>query len=472
MSGRGDSVIGSARRSEGTGAPLFVPLLALVLVSLAAAELINTLIVLTLPRPEPGLHRLSDVEQVLSGGRLPAHEADLLTVDVRPVPPRTPTPGEFSGRIEQRIARDLGVSPDRVVFAPFSARSMSAWLAPPSLAPRPPRQPFRRAQRMAELVQPGLSAQQGVLIDPFQLALKQPDGRWRVIESRRRGLLDPWRQRIFLWFLATALAMTPLVYLFARRLANPIGAFAAAAERLGRDPDAPPLEIKGPAEVGKAARAFNEMQDRLHRYVHDRTSMIGAIAHDLRTPLTRLRFQAESAPEELRVRMAADIAEMDAMLTATLAFVRDASQAGAHAKLELASHLERVVDEFGELGHDVTFEPADPSVVLGDSLALKRLFANLIDNAVKFGGSASVQLRSTPEAVFVEVDDRGPGLPDAELERAFEPFRRGEPSRNRDTGGMGLGLAVARSIARAHGGDVTLANRPGGGLRALVLLPI
>ena len=457
----------------GQGAPLFVPLLALVLVSLAAAELINTVIVLVLPRPAPAVHRLSDLEQVLGGASLAGRDAEFLTVDLRRTPPVMPGGGEFRARIEQRIARDLGVTPDMVAFTPFSPRSgpMTS-LAPPGLARRASAQPFRRAQRMAELVQPGLSAQQSVLLDPFQLALRQPDGQWRAIESKDRGLLDPWRQRIFVWFMASALAMTPLAYLFARRLADPIRAFAAAAERLGRDPDAPPLQIKGPAEVGMAARAFNEMQDRLRRYVHDRTSMIGAIAHDLRTPLTRLRFQAESAPEELRARMAADIAEMDAMLTATLTFVRDAAQGGEHARLELPSHLERVVDEYAELGHDVRLDHADPAVVLGDSLALKRLFANLIDNAVKFGGSARLRLLCTPHTATVDVEDHGPGLPDAELERAFEPFRRGEPSRNRDTGGMGLGLAVARSIARAHGGDVTLANLPGGGLRARVLLPV
>ena len=453
---------------------MFVPLLALVLVSLAGAELINTVIVLVLPRPAPAIHHLSDIEQVLAGGALTGREVDLLTVDFRPVPPTMPGEGQFRSRVEQRIAKDLGVSPDRVAFTPFSARSApTAPFPPPSLvAGAPRRQPFARAQRMAELVQAGSSAQQSVLLDPFQLGLKQPDGRWRVIESKGRGLLDPWRQRIFLWFLASALAMTPLAYLFARRLADPIGDFAAAAERLGRDPDAPPMQIKGPAEVGKAAMAFNEMQDRLHRYVHDRTSMIGAIAHDLRTPLTRLRFHAESAPEALRLKLAADIAEMDSMLTATLAFVRDASQAGERDRLELSSHLERVVDEFGEQGHDVRFEQTAPTLVLGDSLALKRLFANLIDNAVKFGGSANVQLHSEPNGVVIDIDDHGPGLPDVELERAFEPFRRGERSRNRDTGGIGLGLAVARSIARAHGGDVVLANLPGGGLRAQVLLPV
>jgi signal transduction histidine kinase len=200
--------------------------------------------------------------------------------------------------------------------------------------------------------------------------------------------------------------------------------------------------------------------------------MIGAVAHDLRTPLTRLRFHAESAPPALRGKMADDIAEMDAMVAATLAFVRDATQTGTRAKLELRSLLDTVVDGFAEQGRDVRLNPGETMVVEGDSVALKRMFANLIDNAIKFGGLARVSLAAGGGCALVEVEDDGPGLPEADLEAVFEPFRRAEPSRNRDTGGIGLGLTTARSIARAHGGDVTLGNRLGGGLQAFVTLPL
>jgi signal transduction histidine kinase len=251
-----------------------------------------------------------------------------------------------------------------------------------------------------------------------------------------------------------------------------MAAFAEAADRLGKDPNAPPLELKGPAEIGVAARAFNDMQERLKRYVDDRTSMIGAVAHDLRTPLTRLRFHAESAPAALREKMADDISEMDAMVAATLAFVRDATQTGPRARLELHSLLDSVVDGFAEQGRDVRLQPGESVVIEGDSVALKRMFANLIDNAVKFGGLARVDLKVEDGVALVEVEDDGAGLPEDELEAVFEPFRRAEPSRNRDTGGIGLGLTAARSIARAHGGDITLSNRRGGGLKALVSLPL
>ena len=200
--------------------------------------------------------------------------------------------------------------------------------------------------------------------------------------------------------------------------------------------------------------------------------MIGAVAHDLRTPLTRLRFHLESAPPELKAKMTADIAQMDAMVADVLAFVRDASQTSVHAKLELSSLLDTVADEFAELGADVRVQPAERTVVEGDSLALKRMFANLIDNAIKFGGLARARLHRDDDMVMVDIEDDGPGLPVSELESVFEPFHRAEPSRNRDTGGIGLGLTVARTIARAHGGDVVLDNRIGGGLLARVRLPI
>jgi len=160
------------------------------------------------------------------------------------------------------------------------------------------------------------------------------------------------------------------------------------------------------------------------------------------------------------------------MVADVLAFVRDASQTTAHAKLELSSLLDTVVDEFAEIGADVSVQRTERTVVDGDSLALKRMFANLIDNAVKFGGLARAQLRREEETVVVDIEDEGPGLPVGDLESVFEPFRRAEPSRCRDTGGIGLGLTVARTIARAHGGDVILDNRVGGGLLARVRLPI
>jgi len=277
---------------------------------------------------------------------------------------------------------------------------------------------------------------------------------------------------VLLCFALSALILIPIVYLFARRLARPITAFARAAERLGRDPGAPPVEIDGPAEVETAAVAFNEMQDRLRRYVSDRTAMVGAVAHDMRTPLTRLRFRIESTPEPLRTKIIADIDQMDAMISSAMAFVRDSSDPAERRRLELVSLVESVADEMAETGLNVSAEGVGPVVIHGDPIGLRRLVTNLMDNAVKFAGSARARVYAESGAVVVEVDDDGPGVPDHERERVFEPFQRGEPSRSRATGGSGLGLAVVRSVARAHGGEATIENRPEGGLRARVRLPV
>ena len=460
-----------AQRPDMSRLPLFVAMFGFGLACVLAAVVVNVAVIFALPRPEPEIYQLRDIELLLGGRELPPSAQKLLDVrnDSLPPPGPPPVPQGYRMRTELRIARDLGVKDADVVFARKPLGGFMDLAPFPRGVGRP--QEFRRREpsRLFELAQ---GAGQPVLIGPFRVGVRQADGRWRIVETRNPRLLDPWRQHALLWFLASILVTAPLAYLFARRLSAPIAAFARAADRLGRDPAAPPLNLQGSAEIGVAARAFNDMQERLRRYVDDRTAMIGAVAHDLRTPLTRLRFHAESAPPGLRDKMAADIAEMDAMVAATLAFVRDASQAGPRVRLELKSLLETVVDGFAELGRDVRLDPGEAVVVEGDTVALKRLFANLIDNAIKFGGLARVSLRAEGGSAIVEVEDDGPGLAETEFELVFEPFRRGEPSRNRDTGGIGLGLTAARTIARAHGGDITLANRRGGGLKASVSLPM
>jgi signal transduction histidine kinase len=200
--------------------------------------------------------------------------------------------------------------------------------------------------------------------------------------------------------------------------------------------------------------------------------MIGAIAHDLRTPLTRLRFRIEAAPDELRAKLATDIDEMEAMVASTLAFVQDATRPVERTRLEVSSLVETVMDDAAETGADAAVERAERAVVDGDPVALKRLVTNLVDNALKFGSQARGRVFREAGMAVVEVDDNGPGVPESEIERAFEPFQRLESSRSRETGGAGLGLAVVRAIARGHGGEVTLHNRAGGGLRARVAIPL
>jgi len=306
---------------------------------------------------------------------------------------------------------------------------------------------------------------------PFIASVRLADGRWATV-SPPTGLWSPWHTRILLTFLASLTLLLPLAWIMARRLARPIRLFAAAAERLGSDPHAPPLDETGPAEVRDAAHAFNEMQTKLNRYVEGRTQMVAAIAHDLRTPLTRLRFRAEQADSDIRDRLAADIEQMNGMISQALAYVRGETVREERALIDLGALVASIVEDLNEVGADVTLATVEPAALLGEALNLRRAVGNLVENAVKFAGAARVSVSHEHGLAVVTIEDAGPGLPDDQLEAVFEPFHRGEKSRNRDTGGTGLGLAVARGIARAHGGDVVLSNRSGGGLEARLTLPV
>jgi signal transduction histidine kinase len=263
-----------------------------------------------------------------------------------------------------------------------------------------------------------------------------------------------------------------------RRLTAPVRTLAEAAEALGRDFNAPPLPEDGPTEVAVAAVAFNTMASRIRRFVQDRTELLTAIGHDLRTPITRLKLRAEFVEDdEQRGKILADLEELEAMVSATLAFGRDSRATEAVSSIDLAELLRTILDDAGDARPDVAdrlaYEGPAHLTVQARSLSLKRALVNLVDNAVNYGESAKVRL--LPEEgrmVVIEIEDEGPGIGPAEMERVFEPFHRGEPSRNRETGGVGLGLPIARNILRAHGGDITLANRVTGGIKATVTLPV
>lgn len=452
-------------------APVFVQLLGLVLLSLIAVLAINVAIIFLLPPPPPESFPMSEVAEALQAPGKAIHVSNERTLTARPKAAPTPYQRGRAGFRESLLIRtlsdDLGVDPStvRVVYLRRSA-------SPPPRLPtsgrkRPPGFDGRLPPRGSLPVM-----QENFAMAPFEAAVKQPGGEWLSVTVDESGFVKVWQQRVLLCFGLSVLVLAPLVYLFARRMAQPITAFARAAERLGRDPDAPPVDIKGPAEVETAALAFNEMQNRLRRYVKDRTAMVGAVAHDMRTPLTRIRFRIENLPEPQRSKIIADIDQMDAMISAAMAFVRDATDPAERRKLELVSLVETVADEMAETGLTVSAEGKGPVVIHGDPIALRRLVTNLMDNAVKFAGHARARVYEEGGSAVVEVDDDGPGVPESEREKLFEPFQRGEPSRSRATGGSGLGLAVVRSVARAHGGDATLENRVGGGLRARACLPL
>jgi len=257
-----------------------------------------------------------------------------------------------------------------------------------------------------------------------------------------------------------------------QRVSAPLASLSAAAERLGNDLNAPPVPETGSVETRQASRAFNAMQARLRALIENRTRMLAAISHDLRTPLTLLRLRTENvsdAPE--RDKMLATIAEMDAMIAATLQFARDDAAGEPRRRTDIAALLTSLVDEMADTGLLVTMQPAQPIVGECQPGALKRALSNLIDNAVKYGKRARASIRPIPRGVEITIDDDGPGIPQDELARVFQPFYRVEGSRSRETGGIGLGLAIALSVIQAHGGELMLSNRPEGGLRACVTLP-
>jgi signal transduction histidine kinase len=289
---------------------------------------------------------------------------------------------------------------------------------------------------------------------------------------------EPWRSPDFATaFIVMTLLGGIMIAIAVRQLLIPVKTLAAAAERLGRDvANAPALPETGPIEIITAAIAFNTMAARIRRFVEDRTFLLTAIGHDLRTPITRLKLRAEYMDdEEQRMKMLADLDEMEAMVAATLAFGRDITTSEAVTRIDLASLLRTILDEAGDGAPDhaeaLSYAGPDHLAVSARPLSLKRAVTNLVGNALKYGDAARISLLQRAQTVQIDIDDNGPGIPAADTETVFEPFRRLETSRNRETGGSGLGLSIARNIIRAHGGDIFLQNLPGGGLRATVTLP-
>lgn len=375
-------------------------------------------------------------------------------------------------RVEHDGFRPFGVPGDLVLQGPVMVRPAEP--PPPAAAPQPP----PSFGPPGPLAPPAPGAPGGIgqmpLPSPIVIALRTPSGAW--IEARTAPAPDigPWVFRIVALFIASALVLVPAALWFARRLALPIKRFAIAAEELGRNPNAPSTLVEdGPSELRTATRAFNDMLGRNQRFIKDRTLMLAAMSHDLRTPIQRLRYRVDAVPDAERARFNSDLDDIEAMIEASLTFARDAAAAGTRQSLDLSALVETVCNDASDAGQSVTFVPAAERLVIkADPLGLKRVIANLVDNAIKYGDAARVRVMKQDDHAVVEIVDGGPGIPAERIEAVFEPFRRLEESRNRSTGGVGLGLSIARTIARAHGGDVTLINRSEGGMCARLALPL
>ena len=298
-------------------------------------------------------------------------------------------------------------------------------------------------------------------------------GRWVTTAAP----LPPLNAGVFGWLIFQTFVLYGFVLLtvlwIGGRLARPLAELRQAAEGFDRRSDAEPIVERGPSDIRRLIAAFNSMRTRITGMLDEKDRMLGAIGHDLRTPLASLRVRTELVEDEgERARMAATIDDMNRTLDDILSLARLGRPSEPEQRVDLPALIDSLTEEFEILGADVTVEEADRLAVPMRPNLIKRALRNLIENALKYGERARVRVRSEPGAAIAEVDDDGPGIPPDEIERMFEAFTRLEGSRSRDTGGTGLGLALARAIIDSHGGALLLENRAEGGLRATMRLPV
>ena len=308
--------------------------------------------------------------------------------------------------------------------------------------------------------------------DWFTASVALADGRWLNVAVGPPPGAPAWGAAFVAVFLLSALGIAAVAVVTGRRLAKPMRSLANAAGRLGRGETLADLPETGPVETRETVRAFNLMRARLDRYVRDRTAMLAAVSHDLKTPITSLRLHAEFVEDvETKAKILAALDEMQRMTEDALAFIREDMHREETRTVDLHALVDSVAADLAELGHDIAIADSERVLAAGRPAALRRALRNLLENAAAYGGWATARIERDDQEIRVVVEDEGPGIPEDDLERVFEPFVRLEASRSRDTGGSGLGLAISRSIVRGHGGDVRLENRAEGGLRATVALP-
>ena len=259
-----------------------------------------------------------------------------------------------------------------------------------------------------------------------------------------------------------------------RRFTQPLKRFKKAAERMGIDLQSRPLDIYGPPVVREAAEAINQMQYRIQDLIRDRTQMLAAISHDLRTPITRMKLRSQFLNDAgLQSKFVSDLDEMNKMINEILAFAREEASTEDKKRLDLVSLMDTIIDEYRSMHVNIEFRCGlHRVIIMARPIALKRAFNNIINNARRYAHNVTVSLYVKTGRAIILFDDDGPGIPESEIKRVFEPFYRGEKSRNRDTGGVGLGLAVTHDIVLSHGGKISLQNRNTKGLRVRISLPV
>lgn len=386
------------------------------------------------------------VDQSLRYAR-PGHEADLVrSLSSRMVhfalvqhPPHCPTRNAASRRYARDFAEQLTVSPARVRVC------VGRGLMPSRHAPR----------RMA-----------------IALAFRRDDGRWLDVRQRLPGQIDHWAHESLRNLLITLALMIVAVIFASRRITRPLRELAAAAERFGRGERTEPIRERGSDEIKRSIIEFNRMRERIDRFVAERTRLVAALAHDLRTPITALRLRLEFLPDDDNTQaMSTTLEDMAHMSEAALTFMREEASAEATRRVDLTALVDAVAEDYRAADAPVLFEPGERITLVCRPVAVRRALRNVIDNALTYGETAEITLSDGTDQVVIEIADHGPGIAEAQMDTVFDAFVRLETSRSRETGGVGLGLSIARSVIRGHGGDITLRNRAEGGLVVRMILP-
>ncbi len=310
------------------------------------------------------------------------------------------------------------------------------------------------------------------MVQSFLIQVQLSDGRWIRFERDIPENFFNWPSRL-IWVLGILLASVAALSLIAvRSIIRPLNELKTAAEGLGRDIHRSPLPVKGPMEISETAKAFNTMQSRLKSFIEDRARILAAASHDLKTPLTRLRLRTDLLEDEtLRHKFQTDLDDMESMVNATLDFMRGVQTQEPTQTINLIALLDSISENAIEVGHDVQVTGSLNKPYNGKPIALKRCIENLVENAVSYGKRAQIHVEEDDKQITISVLDEGPGIPEEKLDTVFDPFFRLESSRSKKSGGTGLGLGIARNIAKAHGGDLLLSNRPEGGIKAMLVLP-
>lgn len=395
---------------------------------------------------------LDETPEALHQKVLYASDTPLLTLFISDAGPGPEDGVDENSIYIQELRAMIQKEPAKVLVAlndtPTSTEILQHWLAAWRSEPPPESEPWLEA------------------------AVQLKNGKWLNLEVARR-FRPPSLALVLVPVGTMLLIFGSMLVLSIRRITRPIDRLAAAAEAFGRGEGAPPIPVTGPEEIRRAIEAFNDMRERLSRFVLDRTRMLAAVGHDLRTPITSMRLRAEFIEdEETRARILASLDEIQQMAEAALAFAREEVTSEPMRTVDLSALVQTVCEDQADMNRDVVYEEQARILYKCRPHSLTRAVRNLVENAVIHGKHARVSLNGPPQSIHITIDDDGPGIAASDMSRVFAPFVRLDESRGQETGGIGLGLAIARSIVRGHGGDILLQNRPEGGLSATIQLPL